>query len=71
MSSSQYIGRFFPRKLTDDQVADVALVRGDFVNLTERLDVRLPEGREKSLVMTKLEEACMFAVAAVSRREDT
>lgn len=42
-------------------------VRGHALRLAEELDAILPEGREKSLAMTKIEEAMMWANAAIAR----
>ena len=35
--------------------------------LAEIIDVRAPDGREKALALTKIEEAVMWANAAVAR----
>lgn len=40
--------------------------RSDFINLASDLDKRLPDGREKSLAFTALQEALMWANAAVA-----
>lgn len=42
-------------------------VRTSFIEFTEELIGILPEGREKSLVLTHLEEASMWANAAIAR----
>jgi hypothetical protein len=42
-------------------------VRACFTNLVDELDELLPEGREKALALTKLEEALSWANAAVAR----
>jgi hypothetical protein len=44
------------------------LVRAEFLALANKLDDLLPEGREKSLVLTKLEEAMMWANASIARQ---
>lgn len=43
-------------------------IANDFNQLVERL--ALPEGRYKSLVLTKLEEACFFAKKAMATRPE-
>jgi hypothetical protein len=43
------------------------LIRSVFKDTAGIIDRELPEGREKSLVLTKLEEALMWANAAIAR----
>jgi hypothetical protein len=45
------------------------LVRNDFTDLAVSLNDLLPESREKSLVFTALEEALMWANAAIARNQ--
>lgn len=42
-----------------------------FVELAEEIDAICPEGREKSLAFTKLEESKFWSSAAVARNEST
>lgn len=42
-------------------------VRGQCWSLANYLNTTLPEGREKSLAITKLEEAMFWANAAIAR----
>lgn len=44
-------------------------MRRTFGNLAEWLDEKLPDCREKSLLMTKLDEACMYANATIARTQ--
>lgn len=48
---------------TAPQHADL---RTGFINFVESLDKRLPDGRSKSLAMTALEEASMWAHKAIA-----
>jgi hypothetical protein len=45
------------------------LVREVCGNLAETMNAVLPEGREKALVLTKLEEAMFWANAAIARAD--
>lgn len=67
---------FTHQNLNDAGVAKAAKIRAAFDALLEGLapsDNRLvglcPPGREMSIVRTKLEEACMFAVKAMANEE--
>lgn len=42
-------------------------IRETFKELAHHLNLELPDGREKSLVMTHLEEALMWSNAAIAR----
>lgn len=42
-------------------------IKRQFAALAKKMHKALPDGREKSLVLTKLEEASFFAVAAAAR----
>lgn len=46
-------------------------VRQSCRELADHLDDALPEGREKSLAITKLEEVMLWANAAIARSGDT
>lgn len=46
-------------------------VRSGLLTTAERLDELLPDGREKSLAITKLEEAMFWANASLARQPDT
>lgn len=42
-------------------------MREHFITLAEMVIPDLPNGREKSMCATKIEEACMYAMAALAR----
>jgi hypothetical protein len=52
--------------MSDAQLANLASVREDFRTLGLALYNKLPEGRYKAMVKTKLEEAAMLATKAIS-----
>lgn len=53
---------------TSGDVASITTLRGDFKDVAEGIDQLCPDGREKMLALTKLEEAMMWANAAIVRR---
>lgn len=61
---------FAYHKLNDAGIAKAGTVGGLFHNLVESLKNVCPEGREWSIVKTKLEEACFFAKKAVAVKEE-
>lgn len=59
--------RFYSKQLSDEQKDRIDTIRRNFTQLYDYLDSEIPSGREKSLYATKMEEACMWAIKAVSR----
>lgn len=64
---SELENRFGFHPATDESRPKHQQVRESFVDFADDLDQLLPDGREKSLVMTALEEASMWANAAIAR----
>lgn len=58
--------QFFPAD-TEQRREDHAAVRSAVADAAVQFDEILPEGREKALAITKLEEAMFWANAAVAR----
>lgn len=53
---------------TSGDVDSITLIRGDCKDLAESIDQLVPDGREKSVALTKLEEVMMWANAGIVRR---
>lgn len=62
--------RFGHRNLDDEQFKRVCDIQNQFMALAQVILESTPVGREQSLALTKLEEACMFAVKAISREDN-
>jgi len=50
---------------TQEQRSDVGFLRRDIVELAERIEERVPEGRNKSLALTALEDVQMRVNRAI------
>lgn len=59
--------RFNSHELTEEGAAQCDAVRADLRRLAHKMQKSLPDGREKSLVLTHLEEAMFWANAAIAR----
>ena len=60
---------FTYHKPNDDQVTRIVEIRHDAKTLAETIQFMCPESREKSLAITKLEEAMMWANASIVRED--
>ena len=59
--------RFKYHRPSDSTQENLANLRAEIYDLAVTLDTVLPNSREKSLAITKVEEALMWAIAAVVR----
>ena len=69
METERIENNFTYHKPTEDQVERYARIRDHAKHLAYILNQYCPESRELSLAMTKLEEAVMWANAAIARNE--
>ena len=60
---------FEVHKLNEAGIGKAVHIAGDFSSLLGSLMTVCPEGREMSIVKTKLEEACFFAKKAMAKDE--
>jgi len=59
---------FQPKEISDSDKPVLRDVRTAFETLANALQESLPDGRYKSIVRTKLEEAAMFATKSFSHK---
>lgn len=69
MEDKELDNRFTYHSPKQGQPEKYELVRGSGKSLATVIDKLCPESREKSLAITKIEEAVMWANAAIARRE--
>jgi hypothetical protein len=69
MEASELETRFTYHPPKDGQAERYQLIRQEARSFAERIDGECPESREKSLALTSLEQAVMWANAAIARRE--
>lgn len=50
-------------------IGTIEALREDFIELAESIEDVCPESRERSLAITNLEQALMWAVASIARQE--
>lgn len=68
MSSEDINHRFgFHAATTEEKKMDHSSVRYNFTKLAHFVDEFVPDGREKAVVLTKLEEGMFWANAAIAR----
>lgn len=53
----------------ENQKRKIEDTRNAFTNVTAFILENMKESREKSLTLTKLEEACMWAIKGITREE--
>ena len=66
IGSAELKNRFGYHRPTPDNAGQHVMLRPEFIRFAEQLDMLLPGGRAKALVMTKLQEASMWAHFAIA-----
>ena len=69
MPNQELENRFTYHAPKGNQADRYGLIRAAGLELAAFIDVQCPESREKSLALTKIDEAVMWANAAIARRE--
>lgn len=67
ITAEEITRRFTYVKPNENQIPKFHVIRNDAKELAEMINTIVPDCREKSLAMTKLEEVVMWANAAVAR----
>jgi len=70
MTMEELVNRFTYHAPREDQVERYEEIRRMGLTLATVVFGSCPESREKSLALTKIEEAVMWANAAIARNED-
>lgn len=68
MDHEELHARFVYYPPDDEKRVKHESVRGRITEVAHSLNALIPDGREKSIVMTKLEEAMFWANAALARQ---
>lgn len=71
MTDTEITYRFTYHPPSEAGAARHELLSAKFIELARMVEDTCPDGREKSLVFTKLEEGKMWASAAVARNPST
>lgn len=67
MSTGDMVNRFRYHAPDDEKIIKHGTVRNQVLEIAMDWDAELPDGREKALAITKLEEATFWANAAIAR----
>lgn len=67
MANAPISDRFYATPFDEDQIDLSATVRDGFAELADKIDSLLPDSREKSLAVTNLEQAGMWANTCIAR----
>lgn len=70
MENKDIESRFTYHKPKENDAYKFVAIRRDAKYLASIIDDLVPEGREKSLAITKLEEVVMWANAGIARQEE-
>lgn len=66
VTSEEIDRRFGYHRATDETIEKHRHIRAMFIEVANSLNANLPEGREKSLALTALQEAAMWSNASVA-----
>ncbi len=61
-----YTEAFYPKKMNDGQLVVAESFRDTFATVATRITDSIPEGRCRSIALTKLEESAMFITKAIT-----
>lgn len=67
MELEELASRFYPMPTSETKEQRLNVNRRKFAMIASQINCECPDSREKSLALTKLEEACMWAEKALQR----
>jgi hypothetical protein len=68
LTTEDVIKNFSSVPVNNQQTERIDVTRSFYQEMAINLNNLLPEGRLKSIAMTKLEESCMIAIKAISHK---
>ena len=69
MELEELASRFYPMPTSATKESRLRTIRDKFAILADQIDRECPDSREKSLALTKLEEAAMWTEKAIERED--
>ena len=67
MTDDKIAKRFGTKTFTDDSKSASTIVRDSIIFAARNIDAQVPEGREKALAFTKLEECLMWCNKGIAK----
>ena len=71
MTTDKINERFGSKVFTDDSKSASIIVRDSIIFAARNIDAQVPDGREKSLAFTKLEEALMWSNKGIAAGQES
>lgn len=71
MTTDKINERFGTKTFTDDSKSASIIIRDSIIFTAQNIDAQVPDGREKSLAFTKLEEALMWSNKGIAAGQES
>lgn len=71
MADDKIAKRFESKIFTDDSKSASIIIRDSIIFAAQNIDAQVPDGKEKSLALTKLEEALMWSNKGIATGQES